>query len=149
MLRHIWSVVCAKAIIDQESNNVSLLEVLEEVGIELEVQDKGSPPEGGIPFPFEWITLWARPEFGKPTSGQVKDVVLSPSGKVIFEREYGIDLSAHERFRFRRGFRNLPVRESGQYQFCTQVRDEKKKVWQDVSSVPLTIALAMKKAKQS
>jgi hypothetical protein len=35
----------------------------------------------------------------------------------------------------------LPVPESGEYRFRTQVKDERKDVWKDVADVPLDITV--------
>lgn len=150
MLRHVWSVICSKSVIDNDSNNISLFDVIEEVRIELRKEvTPDITSHGAISFNFEWVTLWARAEFGKPTKGQVRDCVLDPSGKVIGEREYEVDLSKHERFRIRRMLQNPLFQVSGQYQFCTQVKGEKQGIWNDVSSVPLTVFVEKKETKQS
>jgi len=51
MLEHIWSVLCSRSVIDSETNNVSIQDVIEQITINAE------PAENGfLPFPMELIT---------------------------------------------------------------------------------------------
>jgi hypothetical protein len=142
MIRHIWTVLCSRSITDKDTNNISLLDVIE--GIQLQVKKGTNKEEVSIPFPFQWVTFWAREkgEEDKPTDGRVKDIVLGPSGKIIFTKEYEVDLSQSKRTRFVRNFQGMPAPDSGQYTFRTQVRNEHRNVWEDVSEVPLEVSIA-------
>lgn len=147
MIKHIWTVLCSRSINDKESNNVSLVEVLESVQLQVEEKTKGEPAFV-VPFPFDVVTLWGRAEAKKPSRGRAKDIVLSPSAKIIAEHEYEVDLSVYERFRFTTKFQRFPVQESGRYQFRTQIRDEKRDIWKDVSDVPLEVTIQTLEAKE-
>jgi len=146
MIKLIWTVLCLRSIVDKSSNNVSLIDVLEEVKLEQVIPRNKVESPILVPFPFYWVTLWARREDGRPGRGQVKDVIMSPSGKTVRESEYEVDLSKYKRYRFMRRLDGLPVGESGQYKFRTQVKDEKLGIWEDASVVPLEISIETREA---
>lgn len=142
MIDHIWTVLCLRSIRDGETNNISLIDVIE--SLQLEVGKKGKAKgKYAVPFPLYLVTLWGRAEKNKPSRGHGKDAVLSPSGEIIMENEYEIDLSVYERYRFTRKLDVFPVQESGRYQFRTRVRDDKRDDWEVVSVVPLDVTIKM------
>jgi len=144
MIRHIWTVICSRALIDKESNNVSLVEVIEEVRL----TPVKSNVEGAVtPFPvtIAWVTTWQREPIEHPGHSRGKDTILSPTGKVVVENEYPIDLSRYKRLRTRRNVANFPVSESGIYSFRTQIWNEEKNVWEAVSDIPVDISVESKR----
>ncbi|MFC2058341.1 hypothetical protein ACFLTS_01690 [Chloroflexota bacterium] len=146
MIEHIWTVLCSRVITDKESNNVSLLDVMEE--ITLIVQGAGSGGEvllekdrAILPFTLVLASLWSRKKTDKPVAGTAKDIVITPSGKILTENEFKVDLSNHIRMRTKRNLHNLPVavNEPGRYIFRTELLNEKNKTWKKVSSIPFII----------
>lgn len=140
-MTHIWSVLCSESVVDIASNNVSLFQVLEQIYLQVEKKKDGEELTVPVPFPFEWVTLWARLNKNKPMVGIAKDTILNPAGDVISEKEYKVDLSQYGRTRFRRKVSGLPVKASGQYKFITYIKNEKRNTWKVVSSVPIDITL--------
>lgn len=142
MIDHIWTVLCLRSIRDGETNNISLIDVIE--SLQLEVGKKGKAKgKYAVPFPLYLVTLWGRTEKNKPSRCHGKDAILRPSGEIIMENEYEIDLSVYERYRFTRKLDVFPVQESGRYQFRTRVRDDKRDDWEVVSVVPLDVTIKM------
>lgn len=133
MLEHIWSVLCARSIIDSETNNVSIQDVVEQITINAE------PAENGfLPFPLELITLWGRKESNNPTKGIERVTFVTPSGKSQVVSEAEIDLSNAERHRHRVKFQGLPISESGKYYFKVEFKNNNNE-WQQVSAIPLKV----------
>ncbi len=133
MLEHIWSVLCSRSIIDSETNNVSIQDVVEQITINAE------PAENGfLPFPFELITLWGRKESDNPSKGIERITFVTPSGKSEVVSEAEIDLSNTERHRHRVKFPGLPVSEAGKYYFKVAVKNGNSE-WQQVSAVPIKV----------
>ena len=62
MIDHVWTVLCSHAVIDRDSNSVSLLDVIEQ----LNIGDEPSP-EGRIISSLDLMTLWAREDIDRPT----------------------------------------------------------------------------------
>ena len=133
MIEHIWSVLCSRTVIDVDTNNISIQDVVEQITINAEPKT-----DGFLPFPLEIITLWGRKESNEPSMGIEKVTFVTPSGtsKVVSEAE--INLSNTERFRHRVKFPGLLVSEGGRYYFKVELKNGNNE-WQEVSAVPLKI----------
>lgn len=146
MIEHIWTVLCSLVITSRETNNVSLIDVTEELRLELGTEGgKKSTDQSVIPLPFRLVlaSLWSRIEDKKPTVGTGKDILLTPSGRILGEQEFRIDLSNGTRMRTMRRLINLPipVEESGKYRFRTELLDDETKTWKPVSNIPVIISI--------
>lgn len=137
MITHIWSVLCSRSIIDRDTNNISLLDVLEQLAI------TPTPEEGEvarIPINCEIVTLWSRTPQDQPVRGYTRLLFLGPSGVQVGEgTELEIDLSAYPRTRMRTRMNELQFREAGTHVFRVQLRDDPTTEWRDVASIPLQI----------
>ena len=133
MLEHIWSVLCSRSVIDSETNNVSIQDIIEQITINAE------PVENGfLPFPMELITLWGREESNEPTKGTERVTFVTPSGKTKVISEAEIDLTTVERNRHRVRFAGLPVGETGKYYFRVELKNGNNE-WKQVSAIPLKV----------
>lgn len=132
MINHVWTVACSRAVIDAESNNMSLQNVIEQINIVEELQ-----PDGMVNIPFEIVTLWARAEPDVPGRGKSRITFLSPSGKALGSTASEVDLSKHERSRARLKFQGIPIREPGRYIFRVELQDEG--AWHQVAIIPLQV----------
>lgn len=134
MIDHVWTVVCSRAVIDRDSNNVSIQNVLEQLTI------KGKPESGVVvPIPLEAVTLWVRTDPDMPSRGRTRLTFLSPSGEALGEVESEIDLTEFERHRHRVHFQQLPVEESGRHVFRVELQHEGEDEWHQVAAIPLSI----------
>jgi len=139
MIRHNWTVVCSHSTIDADTNNISLIEVLEQLSIKgPPFTDDGEPV---IPIEFDVVTLWSRSNLDQLCQGQARLQLLAPSGVSLMEKEYPINLSSHSRMRSRTRFAGFPLKGSGLYQFQVQFREEDEGDWQDAASVLLQISI--------
>lgn len=148
MIEHIWTILCSRVITSRETNNVSLIEVTEELQLDLGTEgDKEGTDQSVVSLPVKLVlvSLWSRMEDDKPVAGTAKDIMLTPSGKTLGEHEFKIDLSDHARMRTMRSLVNLPipVKESGKYRFRTELLDEETNTWKAVSNIPLITNIKM------
>jgi hypothetical protein len=135
MIHHVWTVLCSHAVIDQGSNKVSLLDVVEQ----LNIRDKPSP-DGGILTSLDLMTLWARADLDRPAQGRGRVTFLSPSGEVNGGPfEYNIDLSQHGRNRSQGRFQALHISGSGRHIFRVELQNEGETEWRQVADIPLEI----------
>jgi hypothetical protein len=135
MIDHVWTVVCSNSVTDAESNNVSLLNVLEQVNVTGE-----SIPGGVLPAQVDIVTLWSRADYQAPERGYGRITFLSPSGSQLGEpMEFPVDLSQHHRGRSRHRLIGLPLEEAGRYVFRINFRSENEEAWHQVASVPLEV----------
>lgn len=134
MIDHVWTVVCSRAVIDRESNNVSLQNIIEQINI------RGEPiPDRVVAVQLEVVTLWVRADFDVPSQATTRLTVLSPSGNVLGSFESDIDVSEYERFRARVKFEGLLMPELGRYAFRTELKNKGESEWHEVATIPLKI----------
>ena len=133
MIEHVWTVLCSRSVIDVETNNVSIQDVIEQISINAEPK-----PDGFLPFPLELITLWERQESNKPAEGTERITFVTPSGKSNVVYEAKIDLSAAERHRHKVKFPGLPLSEAGRYYFEVEAK-EGDGDYHEVAAIPLSV----------
>jgi hypothetical protein len=134
MIEHVWTVVCSRAVVDRESNIISLHDIIEQLNIE------GEPvPDGMIPLRLEVATLWTRSNFDVPERGRARLVFLSPTRMIGNPPEVEVDLSNVKRHRTMWRFQGLPASESGRHIFRVEFQDEGETEWRQVAAVPLEI----------
>jgi hypothetical protein len=137
-MRHVWSVLSTTSLIDQTSNNVSLLEVLEQVTLFVDIDP---PLDERIVFPLQasLTTMWWRSEMNTPESFRMRVNIVGPSGPVPETFEQQVDLIDFRRSRNTYSYRGIPYLGFGIYEFSIEVLDEGKGIWQQMASVPLEI----------
>src|SRR5262245_41092364 len=59
MPAHVWTMISQASVIDKDTNNVSLFNVLESATFELAVTEGGGPVYP-IPFTFHVVSMWTR-----------------------------------------------------------------------------------------
>lgn len=145
MIDHVWTVVCSRAVIDRNSNNVSLQNVIEQVTI-----PAGPQPNTVLPIELDIMTLWARTDFDTPTQGRARVTFLSPSGLANDGPfEFSIDLSKYNRHRSRGRFQTLHISESGRHTFLVELQNESGTEWRQVAAIPLEVDFAPPETEQA
>lgn len=134
MIAHVWSILCSRAVIDNETNNISIQNVLERLAI------AGEPKEdAAVPISFMVASLWTRGSYQVPEHGKARVTCMSPSGETLLSAQLEIDLSKHTLHRTRFGFSGLPVPEGGIYVFRVAVKGDDEDSWRGVAEVPLEV----------
>ena len=138
-IQWIWSVLCERSVIDIDSNNISLFNVLEEIAVST------IPPQQNasllFPLSFELVTLWARAVPTAPAKGRGRTRVIKPDGELVQPGFpiYDIDLSQYERIRVRQRLLGLPISESGTCWFSVDIWDDDHSTWQEAGRVPIKL----------
>lgn len=122
---------------------LSLFNVMEELSVGI-----SAPPgvdEGElltIPVDCEVVTLWRREDAAQGATGTARLVLHPPAGNPIeLGNPHVVDLTAHQRTRFRARFNGLPLRESGLYFFAVE-QEEADETWREVARLPLTVTIS-------
>ncbi|MDO8570675.1 MAG: hypothetical protein Q7R97_03775 [Candidatus Daviesbacteria bacterium] len=147
MINHIWSVLCQKSSVDQQSNNVSLFDVFEalEVGINPDTNIKISDnPEFNIPVQYQVVSLWTCTD-NKKSEGQIRITLVNPEGKerILVNSDLKF-LIGKKRMRSINQIQGLPVNISGDYHFIVELKQEEK--FQKVADLPLEVKLNINSA---
>lgn len=134
MIDHVWSVLCSHAVIDRDTNNVSIHSVLEQLNV------VGEPaPDLAIPVAFEVVTLWARTTPDIPAQGMARVTLIDPLQNSTTISRLKIDLSETERARHRVIGRGMPASQPGRYRFQVDMQIEGETEWRQMAIVPLTV----------
>ncbi len=108
-IKHIWTILCSNSSIDQNTNNVSLFNVIEQV--ELQAFDKkkiNEKQEKGIPLNCELISLWNRKDNAKK-GYEEKVEFVDPAGAILNTIETPLKIPDNIQS-FRMTFRNYGVK---------------------------------------
>ena len=132
MIEHIWTVLCSKATTDKDSNNISLIEVIERLVVE-------TPEEApDVPLHLELITLWSRENLDEGVKGRARVRFLSPEGDMMSsEIPYSIDLTNYTRMRH--GIRSQAIQIKGPGKYVFEIALEKEGDWVTVARIPLEV----------
>lgn len=141
MLVHIWSVLCLKSVIDQETNNITLVDCIEQLSIKTSPAISASS-KVGLPINYEIVSLFTRADDNQPCRGEARVTIVDPTGTAIDEPAvFAVDLTGHERMRLRNRIAGLPLRGSGRYKFVCQYRNEGETNWTDAIKLPLQVVI--------
>jgi len=137
MIEHIWSVVCGRAIVDQQTNSLTLVDVMEQLEI-------GAPPpsegeRGVLPMQVIVATLWRQKELGTPAKGAYSLELKAPDDTEMFKQISDVDLTAHNRLRTFNAINGIPILGPGTYRFQIRLRLDGQEDWIEVSSLPLEV----------
>ena len=134
MVHHAWTVLCWRSVIDRDTNNVSIHDVLEQLTV-------GAEPTPGLVLPIEYqvVSLWAREHKETGARGVSRITLIPPMGTERVLSELAINLSEVERMRHRLLCHGFEVPQTGRYYFRVEVQDEGEEEWRQVALVPLTV----------
>lgn len=134
MIHHVWTVLCSRALIDRDSNNISIHNVLEQLNIAAPPQ-----PDLALNIHFEILSLWVRTNSDVPAQGTSRVTLEDPQGKRRIVSELTIDLAEVERARHRVLGQGLEVSQAGRYNFLVELQETGRSEWREVAVVPLTV----------
>jgi hypothetical protein len=138
MIEHIWSILCQNCLVDRNTNTISLIEAVEDLGI-------GVPPPtagevGIIPIQCALVSNWERRPADQPTRGVAKFRSVRPTGESEIEQEYAIDLSSSLRSRTIARISGISFRELGRHVFEVYMREDGASDWTKVAAIPINIS---------
>lgn len=112
MAEHRWSILCSHAVVDRFTNNVSLLDLVEQITV-----GSSETPSGPIPIALDLMTMWERTVSDAPEASRSRVVIVSPDGTEDELAQSTIDLTGHQRLRIRLRVMGIPFHGFGRYRF--------------------------------
>src|SRR5438128_1389605 len=131
MALHVWSVLCQKAIVDKETNTVSLLDIIESLAIEFTVESRPENAKFAITASFQFATFWTRSVFDEPEKSRAKVTLYSPRETLSASNVFEIDLTGFSNSRNIVKIPGISIGESGRHWFV--VEQEEGSDWVEVS----------------
>ena len=142
MSGHIWSVLCSRAINDRRTNNISLIDVIEELTIEggTPVFDgKSTVMLGGIELYL--VSLWMDDHLSE-SPPVCRLSVVTPDKKTLKQPEVPLNFDGNARLRHTFSFQGIPYRGLGRYWWVVQrkrVTKTERVRWEKVARLPLEL----------
>lgn len=134
MIKHVGSVLCREVVIDQETNQASLFNLLEAITI----FDKPAG-QGMVPLSFEVFSLWIREDENIPVKGFFRLRYCDSNGAELGSYQGEIDLTNAVFHRTRVKFPVLTIADQGRYNFFVDLQGDGKEEWQTVATLPLQV----------
>jgi hypothetical protein len=141
-LKVIWAILCERAVVDRETNNISLFNVVEEVAVPAQppvsLKELGLP-HGVVPVVFRLVVLWSRSDQGVPEKGRGRVRVGMPTETIAFGGEFDVDLMEFLRSRAMINLPGLPIGGGdGIYRFLIDGKTNSED-WTQMFELPLRV----------
>lgn len=149
-IKHVWTVLCKKSVVDRETNNITLFDVLERLDVGVEIKNQklsGLPEKVVLPFSFEIVTMWARSDFEDKIERKVeaKTEILDPNGVKIGNVTNNFVMSPEfRRMRSIGRLSNIGLTISGKYFFKISGKESDDKDFKNVAEIPLEVIITKK-----
>jgi len=139
MINHIWSVICTKSVIDSETNNISLIDTIERLTINLPTGQSTRTESINLAVNFEIVSLWERHPYNEPTSKMARIRIMFPDGNPSSNPiTYEVNLNHHHRMRSKIKLTSMEIRTEGRYLFLIGLQDDNGG-WSTEKEVPLEV----------
>ncbi len=147
---HVWSVLCRSSVIDPQTNNISLSNIIERVTLKRDpklVQYDGSlsseiKPDVVIGIPLEIVSLWRRNSAGSELKADVVIDLFGPEGEVINTFPYNFEMkNEHRRIRTRLLFGEIHTKGGGDHFLVVKIKEAGEKDFRPVAHIPLEVVI--------
>lgn len=144
-MQHIWSVLCRSSQIDKDTNNLSIINVFEQLKITLDQKGPEEKIESvNIPIGYEIVSLWVKESQEKRVKAEILLEIIDPQGKILKTfPQTGEMPETMKRLRTRFRIQGLGITMSGIYKFVIKIKEEGKRDFRIVSEVPLEVQLSI------
>jgi hypothetical protein len=152
-IKHIWSVLCRRSVIDGQSNNLSLFDVFEQIGINID-QPANDLKNGEfldnlprvLPYEYSLVTFWTREEADNGTlKMDIKLEIVDPKGAVIKDQVFETEIpEGNRRMRHLTKLTHLFLTSSGVYCFKIMYRSTGAKEYTLAAELPLEVKIEKK-----
>lgn len=147
-MRHIWSVLSDKSLINEDSGQISMIDCLEVINLPEEMAREIEGKKVNIPIKLEILSLWVD-ENNNVDSDRKIDVkidYIDPKGNEMGSLPQTFELhKGFKRIRSRIKVIGLAVNGLGDYLFRVSFKDNKDKDYLVASEIPLTIQVGKPK----
>ena len=142
-IKHVWSVLCSGVSIDQNTNNLTLFNIIEQIKISenklVKVEDENKL---AIPLAFSLVTLWRREDHKFTEKVDVGIEVVDPNGLKRKSNLYSFKFTAGmKRMRYQIRWGGIKVTTSGTYKFIVSLKEAKSKRFVSVGEAYLEVEI--------
>ena len=138
-----WAVLCQNSITDSTTNNLSLINIVEELTLSVEPPKTplGGKEQGqGVSVNIQLVALWVRSRSDEPETGSGRITLILPDSKQVIGPEFEVNLSEFQRLRNTTSLPVIPVRGEGDYRFMVEQKEGVDQ-WNTKFVVPLKVKI--------
>ncbi len=146
-IKHIWSLAAESSVVDQQTNNVSIHKVLEQLNMNISLQDREAlkkNPENAllIPFPFQIISLWQSINPKKDPTAEVEIELFDSIGFSLQSTKFNLMFEKNKtRMRSIMSSPTIRITDGGVYVFRVRIKEEGESDFLEVAEIPLEVRL--------
>ncbi len=141
MIKHIWSVLCIRSVIDSDNNNISLMNILEQ--IEVHIKDKKKIKNKiKIPINYELVNFWAKTKADEKVAMTTTVEIIDPNNKKLKTMKKDLVIPTNKlRMRERIKIQGFVFVDPGTYHFRVKYMTAKDKRSKQVAEIPFVVKL--------
>jgi hypothetical protein len=147
MAKHIWTVLCKETKVDAATNNLTLIDVYDNIQISLNTDDKNYRKglSIAVPFTLELVSLFFRDKKGDTADVTGSVIMLDPKGQKLGEFPLKAQFRAEDdRVRNIIKFNGIALTISGTYLFQVLVQKEANPTTSElVTAIPVNITVSV------
>lgn len=134
-MRHVVSALCTRVLIDQVTQSVSLIDLIDSVAGPIDAHS-----EGAFPLALDFLTIWMRDDLQRGEASRGRLSLFNATGEAIgTPLVYEVDLTVIQRARNITRFPGLPFRGTGMHRLVVEV-EAQDGVWQVAAEWPFMIS---------
>ncbi|PIP28474.1 MAG: hypothetical protein COX29_00995 [Candidatus Moranbacteria bacterium CG23_combo_of_CG06-09_8_20_14_all_35_22] len=140
-MKHIWSILCKKSIIDAETNNINIGEVLEEITFHIPMEKDFKLPVN-FNFDYEIISFWTSTVRNNEEKFYIEIEFVDPDKKILNKFEQTITFPKNKkRLRTRIKSSAITVTKGGGYLFKIKAKEKENSSFKLLTEIPLFILI--------
>ncbi len=154
-MKVIWTILCERTIVEQDTNQISFFNVIGEVTIPVQPPDESELPYGGLsPRVVDeselaygglsprvvLVVLWERYNPDLPEIGIGRVRLVGPDNDVLLHFRHEVDLQETSGARAIIKMPGLPVRSQGRHLFKIEAKSPDSD-WQEMFELPLNVVI--------
>ena len=149
-ISHIWSIICTNSMTDQKTNNISLFNLVEKYSIVISKEEAKNIKDKKkliIPFNQEVVSRFIKNVKNTSVIFDMKIDIITPSERVIENKEFKT-INFDKKFnnmRISNKISNIPVEESGLYNFIVKIKEVGETKFIKVGIIPIEIDIKFEK----
>jgi len=151
-IKHLWSIICSYSVIDRDTNNISLVNLIDTLSVTVEPTKKQEEEKKGrgwylVPITLQLISFFRKKTRDRDVSFDTQINIINPDGKII-----GVSITGTLAFpqklvnlRARYIISGFPVDKGGTYHVQLRVRETAAKDFVEVARVPIDVNLKVQR----
>lgn len=139
-MKHIWSILCMRSVVDQRTNSISIIDSLEEITVGVKKEEKKNKKIFIRGFNYEIVSFIARENSDSLQKGELSIELFNPQNKPGKKHIQKFDMrKGIKRVRVQISVNGISLSTEGRYIFRIGLNGHNDKSFKIVSELPLDV----------